>query len=74
MTDQKIIYMSNNKTNGIIFLILLALVALASVLSLVIFHAEKLPDPLNVITVLIVAFGPTSLMFYYFITRFWPKM
>lgn len=66
--------MNNCKTNGTIFLISIPIVIAISVLSLVIFHVEKLPDPLNVIVILIVAFGPASLMFYYFITRFWLKM
>jgi len=61
--------MIDYKTKGVIFLISTTIVTAVSVLSLVIFHVEKLPDPLNVITILIVAFGPTSLMLYYFIVK-----
>lgn len=65
--------MINDKMKGVLFLILIAVVELVLVLGLVIFHVEKLPDPLGVITLLIVAFGPMSVMFYYFIVRFLHK-
>jgi membrane protein implicated in regulation of membrane protease activity len=66
-------YTNNDRIKGRLFLILIAVVELVLVLSLVIFHVERLPDPLGVITLLIVAFGPLTLMFYYFITRFLHK-
>lgn len=66
-------YANNDKTKGSLFLILIAVVELVLVLSLVMFHVERLPDPFGVITLLIVAFGPMTLMIYYFITRFLHK-
>jgi membrane protein implicated in regulation of membrane protease activity len=64
---------NNDKMKGSLFLILIAVVELVLVLGLVIFHVERLPDPLGVITLLVVAFGPMTIMFYYFITRFLHK-
>ena len=67
--------MDSRDTGAVLFLISMAVVEMMCVLGLVFFHVEKLPDPLNVVVLIVVAFGPLSLMIYYFIVRFYfPKM
>lgn len=60
----------NNKTEGTLFLIMTAVVAFIGVLLTILWHFDKLPDPINVIAILTFSFGPLTIMFIYFILKY----
>lgn len=60
----------NNKTEGTLFLIMTAVVTFIGVLLTILWHFDKLPDPINVISILALSFGPPTIMFIYFILKY----
>jgi hypothetical protein len=60
----------NKKTEGSIFLVLTAVVTLICVLLTIWWKLDKLPDPINVISILALAFGPLTIMITYFIHKY----
>ena len=60
------------KTKGIIFLATLPfVVTFFTIISVL--YAKDLPDPLNVIAILLLNFGPPFLMLWHWINRFYFK-
>jgi hypothetical protein len=60
----------NKKIEGSVFLVLTAVVTLISTLLTIWWHLDKLPDPINVISILALSFGPLTIMFTYFIYKY----
>jgi len=60
----------NKKLKGVIFLILTAVVTFIGVLLTIFWHFDQLPDPINVIAILVFSFGPPTVMFLYFLLKY----
>lgn len=60
-----------DKNKALLFLTFVPFVTAFFVMLTVILHVENLPDPLNVMTILSLSFGPPSLMMWYWLNRFY---
>lgn len=60
-----------DRDKALLFLISIPFVTALFVILLVVLHAENLPDPLNVMVILILSFGPPSLMMWYWMNNFY---
>lgn len=60
----------NKKIEGVIFLILTAVVTLICVLLTIFWYFDQLPDPINIIAILTFSFGPSTIMFLCFFLRY----
>lgn len=59
-------------TKGIIFLVAIPLVVTFFTI-IAVLYAKDLPDPLNTIVILLLSFGPLSIMLWYWINTFYFK-
>lgn len=60
----------SKKVEGAIFLIMTGVVALVCVLLTIVWHLDRLPDPINIISILTLSFGPLFLMTLYYIRKY----
>ncbi len=60
-----------DKDKGIIFLVIMGIVIILSVILTVWLNFKDLPDPLNVIAILLFSFGPMTLMMWYWLHKFY---
>lgn len=60
-----------DKDKALLFLIFIPIVTAFFVILPMVLHAENLPDPLNVIVILSLSFGPPYLMMWYWMNNFY---